>query len=381
MAEGTDLKRRITDIATCPICREDFKNSRMLPCVHSFCFECLRGHCKDKMAGDYVACPVCRGKFQIPATGFQGLPRNFFVQNLIDARDASTQKTDVLCEICAADNDGHGGEIPSATMYCVDCSQKLCKPCSRPHKMWRGGPHQVRTLGAELTAELIQKRASFCDQHKDERLKLYCHDCEVNVCLMCFAVDHSGHKCADVGKVADEFIKSFDADIGSMSSRIDDFRAAVTQVDAENTKFLCAVRESGTSVQKRSETVNKITKKHTTRLLQELETVKSDGEKEASSRKEELNLAITSLESFKVYLAELMAKGSPCDVTRAAKAMRSRANELLQTCVIPSDYCAPRVTFTPTNIDELTNEGQNLIGRISLQTDLGGMIFLYFANR
>jgi len=66
---------------------------------------------------------------------------------------------------------------------------------------------------------------------------------------MCFAVDHSGHKCADVGKVADEFIKSFDSDVRSISSRIDDFYAAVTQVDAENTKFLSAVHASGTSAE------------------------------------------------------------------------------------------------------------------------------------
>jgi len=237
----------------------------------------------------------------------------------------------------------------------------------------------VTALGAELGVELIQQRASYCDQHKDEKLKLYCHDCEINVCLTCFAVDHSGHKCADVGKVADEFIKSFDSDVRSISSRIDDFYAAVTQVDAENTKFLSAVHASGTSAEQRGKTVDQIVKKHVIQLLQELQTVKSEGEKEASNRMEELKLALTSLESFKIYLAELMAKGSPCDVTRVAKAMRSRASELLQTCVISSDYTDPDVTFTPMNIDELTNKGQNLIGRISLQTCINGIIMLNFS--
>ena len=163
MARSSDLQWRVTEIATCPICLADFKNSRMLPCVHSFCFECLQDHCKGKVVGDKVACPVCRSEFQIPDAGLQGLPHNFFLQNLIEARDASTQQTDVLCEVCAAENDAHGEEVPSATMYCVDCTQKLCKSCSRPHKMWRGGPHQVRALGAELSAKLVQQRASYCD--------------------------------------------------------------------------------------------------------------------------------------------------------------------------------------------------------------------------
>ena len=378
MAEGSDLKWRVTEIATCPICMDDFKNCRILPCIHSFCFECLQGHCKDKMPGDDVACPLCRKEFQIPDSGLGGLPHNFLLQNLIDARDASTQKTEELCEVCVqVENNRDGREVPSATMYCADCNQKLCAACSRPHKMWRGGPHQVTALVAELTAsELIQQRASYCNQHKDERLKLYCHDCEINVCLMCFAVDHSGHKCADIGKVASELIKLFDSYIASLSSRIDDFHGALTQVVAETTKFESAVHESRTTVQQRGEMINQLTKKHVTELLQELQKVKSDGAKQASSRSEKLNFSLTSLESFKTYIAELIAKGSPCDVTCAAKAMGSRASELLQTCVIPSDYRAPGFSFTATNIDKLTNEGQNLIGYINLQTSPTGMMML-----
>ena len=379
MAEVSDLKWRVTEIATCPICLEDSKNSKMLPCVHSFCLECLQGHYKDKSADDDVTCPVCRREFQIPDTGLDGLPHNFFVQNLIDARDASSQKAEeVLCEVCTVENDEDEGEVPLATMYCADCNQKLCRRCSRSCRVkTRGGPHPVRPLGAELSAELIQQRGSYCDQHKDERQKLYCHDCEINVCLMCFAVDHNGHKCADVRKVADEFIKLFDSDIRSVSSRIDDFHAAIAQVDAENTKFLSAVDETGTFIKQRGEAVNQITRQQVTQLLQELQTVKSDGMKEANNHSEELKLAVTSLESFKIYLSELITKGSPCDITRAGKWIRCRATELQHT--FPADYHAPCTLFTPMNIDELTNEGQNLIGRITLQTNRSGIIILNFA--
>jgi len=380
MAEASDLRWRVTEIATCPICLEDFKNSKMLPCVHSFCLECIKGHCKDKVTGDDVACPVCRKEFQIPDAGVEALPHNFFLQNLIDARHASSQKVEeVLCEVCvAAENDEDEGEIELATMYCVDCDQKLCKRCSRCHVTIRGGPHQVRPIGAELTADLIQQRGSYCDQHKDERLKLYCHDCEINVCLMCFAVDHNGHNWAYIEKVVEEFTRLFDSEIiGSVSSRIDDFHVAMAQVDAENTKFASTINENETFIRQRQEAVNRITEKHVNRLLQELQTVKSGGVKEASNRSEELKLALTSLESFKNYLAELVTKGSPCDITRESKAMRSRASELLQTCVVPSDYQAPCVSFTPMNVDELTNEEQNPIGCIYQHTVDSGIIIPY----
>jgi len=383
MAEASELKWRVTEIATCPICLEDCKNAKLLPCVHSFCLGCLQTHCKENVSGGNVACPVCRKEFQPPDTGVEALPHNFFLQNLIDARDASSPKTEeVLCEICVAsekEEDEDKGEIPSATMYCADCNLKLCKRCSRSCRVKpRGEPHHVRPLGVELSAELIQQRGSYCDQHKDDRLKLYCHDCEITVCLMCFVVNHNGHKCADVEKAAGEFIQQFDSTIESVSSRIDGFHVAMAQVDTEVTQFLSAMDQSGTSIQQRWEAVNQITEKHANRLLQEVQTAKSDGLKEASNRSEELKLAVTSLESFKVYLAELKTKGSPCDVASAVKAMRSRAGELLETCVIPSDYHAPCVSFAPINIDELTNEEQNLIGRFGLQTDRNsGIIAVY----
>ena len=380
MAEASDLKWHVTEIAKCPICLEDCKNSKMLPCVHSFCLNCLQGHCKDKPTGDDVACPVCRKEFQVPDTGLEGLPHNFFLQNLIDARDASSPKTEeVLCEACLFENDEDGGEIPPATMYCTDCNQKLCKRCSRSCRVnTRAEPHQVKPLGAELNAELIQQRGSYCDQHRDERLKLYCHDCEITVCLMCFVVDHNGHKRAEIGKAAEEFNQLFESTISSVSARIDDFHASVAQVDAENTKFMSAVDENGTFIEQKGETVNQVIQKQVNELLQELQTVKYGGVKEASNRSEELKFAINSLESFEIYLSELITKGSPCDIARAAKAMRCRASELLQTHVIPADYRAPCVSFTPMNIDELTNggvQGQNLIGRISLQT--GSLQSLY----
>jgi len=375
MAEASDLKWRVTEIATCPICMEDFKNSKMLPCVHSFCLECLQGYCKDKSVGDDVACPVCRREFEIPEAGLEELPRNFFVHNLIDARDASSQEAEaVLCEVCVLVNDEDDGEIPPATMYCADCNQKLCRRCSKSCRgKTRGGPHRVRSLGAELSAELIQQRGSYCDQHKDEKQKLYCHDCEINVCLMCHVVNHIGHMCADIGKVADEFIKLFDSDVSSVSSRIGEFHAAMAQVEAEHTTFMSTVDENGTLVQQRGEAVNQITDKQVSQLMQELQTVKSDGMKEASNRSEELKLALTSLGSFKIYLAELMTKGSPCDITHAAKSIRSRTSELLQTYVVPAEYHTPCISFTPMNIDELANGGQNFIGRISLQNTSSGI--------
>jgi len=34
----------------------------------------------------------------------------------------------------------------------------------------------------------------YCDQHADEKIKIYCTDCQMATCTMCFITSHNGHK-------------------------------------------------------------------------------------------------------------------------------------------------------------------------------------------
>jgi len=121
----SDLKWRVTQITTCPTCLEDCKNPKSLPCLHTFCLHCLQEHWKNQCTGDKVPCPVCRKELTIPDEGLDALPHNFFVQNLIDAREASSEQLGpVLCEACLNESEENEENISPATMYCVDCNQE-----------------------------------------------------------------------------------------------------------------------------------------------------------------------------------------------------------------------------------------------------------------
>jgi len=316
-----------------------------------------------------VPCPVCRRVLEIPKKGLDELPHNFFVQNLIEAREASTEQPHVvLCEACDKYGGETEGDIPPATMYCVDCNQKLCERCSRPHKAMKGGPHQVRELGSELSVELIQQRGSYCEQHAGKQLELYCFDCKTNVCMKCFAVKHTHHKCCEVEAVAEDLVKSSKADAQQVSKRTVEFQAAITQTDEGKSRLIRTVQDVKTSVKERGEALKRTVDRQVDSLIGQLQAFERSSQKELASRKEGLELGITAMESFTAYSLELMSKGSPCDITRAASELHARADELLKTYATAVDYCAPGVKFVPMNIDELTEprhgDDQNLIGRI-----------------
>ena len=91
MAEG------IEKILECPICLEQIKNPKMLPCQHSFCLKnCLENLVDGSSStkNPVLMCPLCREIFDVPINGVSGFPNNYILQNLLEKQiDTITQKS------------------------------------------------------------------------------------------------------------------------------------------------------------------------------------------------------------------------------------------------------------------------------------------------
>ena len=89
MAEG------IEKILECPICLEQIKNPKMLPCQHSFCLKnCLENLVDGSSStkNPVLMCPLCREIYDVPINGVSGFPNNYILQNLLEKQiDTITQ--------------------------------------------------------------------------------------------------------------------------------------------------------------------------------------------------------------------------------------------------------------------------------------------------
>jgi len=233
----------------------------------------------------------------------------------------------------------------------------------------------VRTRAKESSTYEPGKE-DYCKKH-EERIKMYCFNCNVNACAMCCLEEHKTHKFERIETVVEQFSKSVDDEIEQMTSRIECFRGVTAQLEAENNKMLNNTKAIEQRVKNRSKEIRQLIDRQEKQLLQELQLLKSATQKEVKSRKDTLQFALSEMESFRTNSLELRSKGSPSDITQAANDVHERAKVLLQTYVIPSEYHAASYKFTPVNIDELLRDDQNFIGHVVAVADSGNLKCYY----
>jgi len=173
MATADEITCPIGQITGCSLCLGTFKEPKALPCIHTFCLQCLASHCENKNETE-IACPLCRQNFSIPPGGLQNLPNNFFIHQLI--------------------------QINTAT-------------ASRSHQ----GVSDVDIPSSEKRLKLS---ASYCHAHPNEQNILYCNDCNVvmsHKCLVRKPNQLNQHKLSDENESAKKFREQITQDIKNMS--------------------------------------------------------------------------------------------------------------------------------------------------------------------
>ena len=172
--------------AECPLCLETVNNPKTLPCIHSFCLECLDKHANfaRRQLQATIKCPVCQTSFQIPVgDSFKNLPASCHLNRLVDVlalKDSGAQAQ--KCSSCDENN--------TASSYCFVCQIFLCTSCFEAHqrlKTTRGHRNVViEKLNVEDVQELIH-RPAICSQqyHENQPLEFYCEECKVLICHKC----------------------------------------------------------------------------------------------------------------------------------------------------------------------------------------------------
>ena len=308
-AAPSSIRNELADVVECSICCEIYKDPRSLPCVHSFCLECIEGFSRGKNPGDRVECPLCRNEFKIPRNGVIGLPKNFFIEKM----------------------------------------------------------KRVRELAG---SRAIQDQSSMCSRHPKNPLTLYCTDDKLVLCTKCIAESHKAHKWIDISDVSEELRQQLKGNIGRQEVSVrkcDDIRKGLLE---EKEQFISRYQVVQRQISERAELLKQEVERQKQDLLSELNDVKTESVMQVDHIIQEVEQRRSMLSSLKQYTEELLKNGSDVDVGQETNKLSERTSELSKFDEHEraiEELGSVEVSFVlPRQPQETGRESSNRIGRIEV---------------
>ncbi|XP_068676070.1 E3 ubiquitin-protein ligase TRIM71-like [Montipora foliosa] len=331
--------------AECPLCIETVKNPKTLPCLHSFCLECLDRHANfaRRQLKATIKCPVCQTSFQIPETDtFENLPSSFHLNRLVDVlalEDGSVQSQ--RCSSCDENN--------TATCYCFVCQDFLCPSCFEAHQRLKASRGHRNVLMDKLQAQDVQElihRPVMCSQkyHEDQPLEFYCEDCKVLICHKCTVVSHDRHSKTDTQKAAQEQKMQMSDAVAKVKAEMVRYESKIKkQTDLRNKNKVEILNEE----KKMTDNVEKLIRdlrEHERKMKAKFREIYEAEQKHHATRLENFELVATQLKSCFERCQSILDRNFSVEILQTNHAILGRCNELLNVRK-PDLYMSPHVHY------------------------------------
>ena len=188
-----------TQYNICQYCDNIYQDPRILSCLHSYCLQCItKLHVEDTTS---ITCPTCNQSTTIPDEDVSSLPRNVRLSE-------ETKQDKILCKVTStsprAPCDSCDENSPIA--YCTECDNLLCHKCWEHHqglKLLRSHSSFTLKEAQNMSRDKLIKMlpsSPMCHDHDDQKLRIYCQQCTIPVCVECTIISHKGHPVHEVSK-------------------------------------------------------------------------------------------------------------------------------------------------------------------------------------
>lgn len=305
----------------CPICLERYRIPKSLPCLHTFCKQCIQSyiekfHIRKSTIGEnfvqFIECPVCRRKvvasenIRTPEDWVNELPLNHFLVSLQDEQDDSDNVHGVLCEPCK-----RVSERKRAVFYCSNCDDRLCESCYTylHRRIPQFVDHNVTDISKEKWC--VSFDIEHCSIHENSELKYYCVDHKELACSICYDSFHCAcENVKSIDEVADNFKGCFSHIVRSIKKKSDS--------ELQNTiKNLQHLENSRTNIQEKVinfiiDFKSKLDELHD-KFLKNFEMVHDYEISCVQNKQRCLERFVEILEKYEMMLAQVDKKGSPID--------------------------------------------------------------------
>ncbi|KAM4534025.1 tripartite motif-containing protein 16-like [Odontesthes bonariensis] len=286
--KGVQLDR---ESFSCSICLDLLKDPVTIPCGHSYCMSCVKGHWDAEDQKGIHSCPQCRKTFtprpvlekntllaalveQLKKTGLQAAP----------ADHCYAGAEDVACDVCS-------GRKLKATKSCLSCPASYCEEHLQPH--YDSAPLRKHKL-VEPSKKLQE---NICSVH-DEVMKIFCHTDQKCICYLCSVEEHKGHDTVSAAAERTERQRELEGSRQQIQQRIQDAEKDVKLLQQQ----LEAIHQSADKTEEHSQKIF-------TELIRLLQKRSSDVKQQIRSQQEAKGRRVKELqEKLEQEITELKRK-------------------------------------------------------------------------
>ncbi|XP_006815165.1 E3 ubiquitin-protein ligase TRIM71-like [Saccoglossus kowalevskii] len=320
----------------CTNCSELYTglHTDILPCLPSDCEQCT--NTLVEKTGQTIHCHQCGRTYLIKVPDFTNETAKF------DFDESAKYST---CSVCSKDNALH---------MCMDCDIAMCALCVEVHEKFPAMRyHIIAEVDCQSPKCTQVYSVPYCSQHVDNRLKLYCDQCEIAMCFECKVLDHYDHEHRYIDVAAADYKARLEETIKILN--IKEHELSVTKVSVQNvtTSLENRFKTEKTSLLDHIElTVENIVSKIQEQgilLENEMEREYDDKHHKLEIQMNELDMYDSDLQCARKHTQELMHCANPFQLLSAKKDMESKINKITLTATTQSPSEDDYIEFCPSN--------------------------------
>ena len=293
--------KQIEEEITCSICGDLFTDPKTIPCLHTFCKQCIEKSIEsNKKMASIVCCPLCRAP--LPRDDMSSVPTNFTINRLVEIfgkrkeGGKSLALKEIKCSSCER-------SLPAIT-WCTECENSLCEQCNDAHQMMKAfKSHQTIAVeefvkNPKLVLSTPEKPEA-CKSHSKQALDLYCKTCSSLICRDCTLKDHprETHDFDFIDDVVDEEREKIKQATAPLKRLLERVRNGIKRIEESETEIDIESEANRRKIRGVYGEVYKLLKQQEEEALEKVNTIKTSLKKTLAMQKENVKFMESQLVS------------------------------------------------------------------------------------
>ena len=327
------LLKKLEHEVTCTICEETFRTPKTLPCLHTFCCECLNRHLRYRKGAKLpINCPICRAEIQAPnGDNLDHIPTSFYHNRLLETLSIKqcSAGSDITCGNCK--------KLTSESSYCFECAKFFCTDCLNAHNLLGFLNENHRVIAVKEFCpqdyEALLQRQPFCQQqyHKRKVLRYFCIQCEKCICQVCQTVEHNGHKVEHLEKAAEDQKQVIQSVLERADKKIEVYKETTAKTDQVSAELEANVSAARRELRQTVEKIKRAIDEVENETVAELVNIQHERQGRLNEIKGMAEARLKVLSESMEYTKTMRNEGTSAEILQMKDALQQRFQELLKS--------------------------------------------------